>query len=60
MPKITAEEFLTDPKHSEQKSFLRDIFVGIAKEEQETQKKNKKKPPGDGENVFDFLFGGGE
>lgn len=58
MPRPTPEEFLSDPKYTEERDFLRGVFAGFTAEEkakiEEEAKKNPKKETG----LFDWLIGG--
>lgn len=50
-----AEEILTDPKYADQKSFLKTMMKGLAKElHEEAQQEN----PEEETNLWDFMFGG--
>lgn len=53
--KPTIQEFMTDPKYSEDSNFLREVFAFIEGEKKAKQdEENKKKPKG----FLDSLFGG--
>lgn len=57
MAKITAKEFLSDPKYSEQKGLFKEIFSGLAEEMREENKKGKRKSSDETTNIFDEIFG---
>lgn len=65
MPKITLEEFLSDPAHKERRDFIGGIIDARLKDLIEQRKKEKggkrgsKSNVADG-NIFDDLFGGSD
>lgn len=57
MARPTPEEFLKDPKYTEERDFLRGVWAGFSAEEKaKAEEEAKNKPPKKG--FLDELFGG--